>query len=500
MGGSKKIEIKDLPLILTPNEHAWSEKESELISDSCKYSSTFPAKENNFPPEFDDIEEISGIPDAALFKYDATYVSPSSVETYFAEEDAAAKKHNHILAELKIQADELNAMIPTYNERMAQEKLRYRLSYSSVYDQEKEKYKKVSEAYLSACKAQKRSFSNMLKEYGEKNTEAVIKRLDYVLQSIKLPNSIPFKWKVDFDPLESIAIVEIRLPDVVHSEIFKTVQLKSGAVLKPLNQKEFRDTAPNIHPAILLRTAYEVFRNDTQDVIDLLVVNGWVEFDDPTTGNTTKTYTASLAVTKDKILSLNLQKLDPLAAFMSLKGKTAGKLIDIIPVTPILSLDRKDKRFISTKEVLNKLGSETNLAAMDWQDFESLIAELFEKEFAKEGAEVKVTQASRDRGVDAIVFDPDPIKGGKFIIQAKRYTHTVDVSAVRDLCAVVKKEGALKGLLVTTSTYGADAYAFAQNEPITLLNGAELLGMLEKHGYKFRINLVEARNLMKAPQ
>jgi HJR/Mrr/RecB family endonuclease len=73
---------------------------------------------------------------------------------------------------------------------------------------------------------------------------------------------------------------------------------------------------------------------------------------------------------------------------------------------------------------------------MDWQDFEHLIRELFEKEFSDQGGEVKITQASRDRGVDAIVFDPDPIHGGKYVIQARRYTDTVDVSAVRDLCAV----------------------------------------------------------------
>jgi len=34
---------------------------------------------------------------------------------------------------------------------------------------------------------------------------------------------------------------------------------------------------------------------------------------------------------------------------------------------------------------------------------------------------------------------------------------------------------------------------FANNEPVTLLNGAELLGLLKKHGYAFRINLQEAR-------
>lgn len=97
--------------------------------------------------------------------------------------------------------------------------------------------------------------------------------------------------------------------------------------------------------------------------------------------------------------------------------------------------------------------------------------------------------------MDAVVFNPDPIRGGKYVIQAKRYTNTVDVSAVRDLVAVVAHEGASRGILVTTSIFGADAYAFVQNKPITLLDGAKLLGLLEKHGYKFSINLAEARKL-----
>jgi restriction system protein len=69
------------------------------------------------------------------------------------------------------------------------------------------------------------------------------------------------------------------------------------------------------------------------------------------------------------------------------------------------------------------------------------------------------------------------------------------VSAVRDLCAVVRKEGASRGILVTTSSYGADAYTFANNEPITLLDGAQLLVLLQKHDYQFQIDLAEARRM-----
>src|SRR5690606_32476098 len=107
--------------------------------------------------------------------------------------------------------------------------------------------------------------------------------------------------------------------------------------------------------------------------------------------------------------------------------------------------------------------------------------------------EVKVTQASRDGGVDAVVFDPDPIRGGKIVIQAKRYTNTVGVAAVRDLYGTVVNEGAIKGILVTTSDFGPDAYEFARGKPLTLVNGANLLSLLEKHGHKARIDIQEAK-------
>src|SRR5439155_853555 len=137
-----------------------------------------------------------------------------------------------------------------------------------------------------------------------------------------------------------------------------------------------------------------------------------------------------------------------------------------------------------------------NIAAMDWEDFEHLIRELFEKEFSQNGGEVKVTRASRDGGVDAVAFDPDPIRGGKIVIQAKRYTNTVGVSAVRDLYGTVHNEGAIKGILVTTADYGPDAYEFAKDKPLTLLNGSNLLHLLAEHGHRAKIDLREAKEIL----
>jgi restriction system protein len=98
--------------------------------------------------------------------------------------------------------------------------------------------------------------------------------------------------------------------------------------------------------------------------------------------------------------------------------------------------------------------------------------------------------------VDAVAFDPDPIHGGKIVIQAKRYTNTVGVGFVRELWGTVLNEGAMKGILITTADYGPDAYEFAKGKPITLMNGANLLYLLEKHGRKAKIDMKEAKKLL----
>lgn len=54
-------------------------------------------------------------------------------------------------------------------------------------------------------------------------------------------------------------------------------------------------------------------------------------------------------------------------------------------------------------------------------------------------------------------------------------------------------EGVSKGILVTTANFGADSYEFIKDKPLTLLNGNNLLHMLNKHGYNARIDIGETR-------
>ena len=85
-------------------------------------------------------------------------------------------------------------------------------------------------------------------------------------------------------------------------------------------------------------------------------------------------------------------------------------------------------------------------------------------------------------------MNPDPLRGGKIVIQAKRYTNIVGIAAVRELFGTLSDEGANKGILMTTSDFGPDAYKFVADKPIELFNGSNLLFLLEKYGHKARID------------
>ena len=240
-----------------------------------------------------------------------------------------------------------------------------------------------------------------------------------------------------------------------------------------------------------------IYNNKVFDLFDAVVLNGMVNTIDKSTGNEMVACILSVRVNKEKFESLNLASIDAKSWFRSVKGVAAANIANITPVQPIQVLDKEDERFIEGYSVIDSINEGVNLAAIDWKDFENLINEVFGQEFSANGGEVKITQASRDGGVDAVAFDPDPIRGGKIVIQAKRYTNVVGVSAVRDLYGTLMNEGAMKGILVTTSYFGNDAYDFANGKPIQLIDGGQLLGLLEKHGHKARIDLKEAKMILK---
>ena len=296
---------------------------------------------------------------------------------------------------------------------------------------------------------------------------------------------------------EGILCINSLLPNKGEvSRVKEVYYLKNGDERERLySEREFTKKYENDLFLIALKSIECVFNSDDEDLLTGVVYNGIIHDYSPTTGKRGKTIIMSVFTRKEQFEGLDLEHVDPKACFKSLKGVSAAKLSDITPVNPVLVLDKRDHRFIEGHNVDTHSG--TNLASMDWQEFEQLVRQVLEMEFGKTGGEVKVTQASRDGGVDAVIFDPDPLRGGKIIVQAKRYTNTVPVSAVRDLYGTLINEGASSGILITTSDYGPDSYDFAKDKPLKLLNSGHLLALLQKNGMQGYIDLEEAKRTLK---
>lgn len=351
--------------------------------------------------------------------------------------------------------------------------------------------------YEDQIKHNKR-IDEMKTSYLNHDPEAVIEYCELVLNNSTYPDIFPKDFDIDYNAETKLLLVEYVLPSP--EQLPTLLEVKYIATKKELKEIHISETQlfKNYDIAIYnitLRTIHELFEADQSFAIEAIIFNGWVNATNKATGKIVNNCIVSIQVNKPKFIEIELSNIDPKACFKSLKGIGSSKLSGITAIRPIAQINRNDKRFVAAHNVADQLNEGSNLAAMDWQDFEHLIREIFEKEFSTNGGEVKVTQASRDGGVDAIAFDPDPIRGGKIVIQAKRYTNTVGVAAVRDLYGTVVNEGATKGILVTTTDYGPDAYDFAKNKPLTLMNGANLLYLLDKHGHKARIDIAEAKRL-----
>ncbi|MCA1716936.1 MAG: restriction endonuclease [Actinobacteria bacterium] len=363
-------------------------------------------------------------------------------------------------------------------------------------------YERLMQAHAAAVRKHKNEqvarnaeVEKFKQNYEAGDAEAVESYVSLVLSNSVYPEGFSREFSAQYLPAERIVVVDIELPspDVVPRIVeCKYVASRRTTTEVLMKDRDFQQYYDGIVHQTILRTIHEVFEGDYQGNCEVVVASGWVDGIDPATGRTFRSCIASCQASREQFIDIELSRIEPEACFRQLRGTGATRLAGLKPVAPIRRIEREDPRFVEAREVLDDLESGRNLVTMDWQDFEMLVRDLFEKIFAGDGIEVRVTRASRDEGVDAVVINPDPLRGGKTIIQAKRYRKAVPVAAVRELYGAMMNERAGKGILVTTGHFGRGAHDFVKDKEITLIDGAGLLHYLQNHGHRVRIDPSEA--------
>ena len=241
---------------------------------------------------------------------------------------------------------------------------------------------------------------SIYQEYKMHTANGIENHFQFALRTLPIPIPSNFPWSTFYDPNERLLQVNQRVPFITD------IVVKRADSKRPPAKKDADNFLRRLVPAISLHIAQHVALNDLYDDVDTIAVNGWCRYFERTTGRLKNAFVSSLKVEKKDILQINIDKADALDAFRALRGAYVYSTQEIVPIEPQIRLDKKDDRFVEGKEVLEGMAQGQNLATMDWQDFEHLIRELLAKEFGgKEGSEVRITRASRDRGVDAVIFE-----------------------------------------------------------------------------------------------
>ena len=317
--------------------------------------------------------------------------------------------------------------------------------------------------------------------------EAIVEYFSLVLDSSSYPTGFPQHHRIAYVPESKQLVVEYELPtvEVVPTvKQYRYVRARDVVEASPRPASQARALYSQVIAQTALRTIHELFESDRGGLVDSIVLNGYVSTIDPASGQPIKPHLITLRTTREVFTALQLGNVEALVCLRGLNASVSKNPTELAAVRPVLDFNMVDPRFVQESDVLGSMDTRPNLMALSPSEFESLITNLF----AKMGLETRQTQASRDGGVDCVAWDNRPIFGGKVVIQAKRYKNTVGVSAVRDLYGTTQNEGASKGILVTTSGYGNASFQFAENKPLELLSGSNLLFLLAEHaGIEARI-------------
>lgn len=337
------------------------------------------------------------------------------------------------------------------------------------------------EALTAAVHAHNEEISQFQADVELGEAEAIKAYYELVLANSEYPDDFPASHRVGYVPESRQLIVDLQLPNMGEAiptvDKYSFVKAADEIREKPRTDRSRKAQYLDVISQIALRTLHEVFSARSDAPVDTVAFNGFVIAVDPSTGRQVQPYIISARVDRETFSGLQLGSVEAAACLKRLNASVSRSPDELTAIKPVVDINMADPRFVDEQDVLSMLDTRPNLMELTPGEFESLITNLFQSM----GLETKLTQASRDGGVDCVAFDPRPVLGGKVIVQAKRYKNTVGVSAVRDLFGTMHNEGASKGILVTTSGYGKAAFTFADGKPIELLSGSNLLYLLKEH-------------------
>ncbi|MCX4696610.1 restriction endonuclease [Streptomyces sp. NBC_01408] len=351
----------------------------------------------------------------------------------------------------------------------------------------RQQYDRWAAQQLAGIRAHNSGLTELAGALRAGDAEAVVEYFSAALYaSTAWPESLPRQLAAAYDPGARELVLDWQLPGYQVVPETKSVRYvpstdQDKETARPVTQRRalYRDLLAQC----VLLVVRDLYAADEFGVLDSVVVNGFVDDHDPVTGQEARIVLAAVSAARSAFAGLRLEQVSAVDCLVEgLRGQLAARPDQLAAVRP-------GRRPGEVGGVVSHGGhadggeDEPDLFEMDPIAFENLVAELFRAM----GMEAVTTQRSGDGGVDVEALDPAPIRGGRIVVQVKRYRNTVPPTAVRDLYGTVQDKGANKGVLVTTASFGPGSYTFANGKPLELVPGVELVRLLHQYGLRGRL-------------
>ncbi|MFE5368536.1 restriction endonuclease [Streptomyces mirabilis] len=311
------------------------------------------------------------------------------------------------------------------------------------------------------------------------------------------PEDLPRQVSAAYDPAARQLVLNWELPRYGVVPEVKSVRYMPTADQDketPRSAAQSRALYRDVLAQCVLLVLHALFAADEFGVLESVALNGFVDDHDPATGREARIFLATVMAPRSVFARLRLEQVNAVDCLVDgLRGQLSARPDQRAAVRPGRHPEDIGNGVVTHGGArgANPDGADLNAPDLDEPDlyemdpiaFEALVAELFRAM----GMRAVTTQRSNDGGVDVDALDPTPIRGGKIVVQVKRYRNTVPPTAVRDLFGTVQDAGANKGVLVTTSGFGRGSHAFASGKPLELVAGGELVDLLHRHGLRGRL-------------
>ena len=141
-------------------------------------------------------------------------------------------------------------------------------------------------------------------------------------------------------------------------------------------------------------------------------------------------------------------------------------LVLLLPA-PFSFFDSRRKR-----KLLDKQNDLDSIKSLSWKEFEELVGEAYRR---KHYSVMENHGIGADGGIDLKLQR----SGNVFLVQCKHWkTQKVDVRVVREMYGLMTAQHASGAIIITSGVFTQDARTFAEDKPIDLIEGYQLVDLL----------------------